>query len=94
MAQEIEADNREMRLDELIIDEIKSNGEFALEALGTEATLDGVGKLNQPLKDRVIQAIQSKGSNSQDDADRELGWLVRELVYSYIEGGVEDLIDE
>jgi len=83
-----------MRLDELIIDEIKSNGEFALEALGTEATLDGVGKLNQPLKDRVIQAIQSKGSKSQDDADRELGWLVRELVYSYIEGGVEDLIDE
>ena len=89
---EIAADDKEMRLDDLVLAEIETDGVIALEAIGTEATLESINHFNKKLKEALMEAIQCKGSNAQDLADKDLGKIFRELTYEYIAHSLEDLI--
>ncbi len=91
-AAEIEQDNLDMKIEELVIAELETDSATAIEAIGTEATLDSINHPNKKLKEALIEAIHCKGSKSQDVSDRELGWIFRELVTDYIAGDVEKLI--
>jgi len=91
-AAEIEQDNLDMKIEELVISELEADSATAIEAIGTEATLDSINHPNKKLKEALIEAIYCKGSNSQDVSDRELGCIFRELVTDYIAGDVEELI--
>ena len=91
-AAEIAQEDIDMRIEELVVSEIESDSATAIEAIGTEATLDSINYPNKKLKEALIEAIHCKGSNSQDVSDRELGWIFRELVTDYIAGDVEKLI--
>ena len=91
-AAEIEQDNLDMKIEELVISELEADSATAIEAIGTEATLDSINHPNKKLKEALIEAIYCKGSNSQDVSDRELGCIFRELVTNYIAGDVEELI--
>jgi hypothetical protein len=68
------------------------NSATAIEAIGTEATLFGVNQIDYEFKQILLEAIQCKGSNAQDLADKDLGKIVRELVTAYIAHDVEDLV--
>jgi hypothetical protein len=91
-AAEIAADDKEMRLDDLVLAQIETDGFIALEAIGTEATLESIYHTNKKLKEALMEAIQCKGSNAQDLADKDLGKIFRELTYDYIAHSMEDLI--
>ena len=91
-AAEIAADDKEMRLDDLVLAQIETDGFIALEAIGTEATLESINHTNKKLKEALMEAIQCKGSNAQDLADKDLGKIFRELTYDYIAHSMEDLI--
>ena len=96
-AAEIEADDKEMRIDDLVLAEIEADGQTAREAIGTEATLKSTQgyfryQLDKKLKEALMEAIQCKGSNAQDLADKDLGKIFRELTYEYIAHSMEDLI--
>jgi len=92
LAAEIAADDKEMRLDDLVLAEIETDGFVALEAIGTEATLESIHHTNKKLRDALMQAIQCKGSKAQGAADKDLGKIFRELTYEYIAHSMEDLI--
>ena len=92
LAAEIAQDDLDMRIEELVVSEIESDSATAIEAIGTEATLFGVNEINSEFKQILLEAIQCKGSNAQDLADKDLGKIVRELVTAYIAHDVEDLI--
>jgi hypothetical protein len=92
LAAEIAQDDLDMRIEELVVSEIESDSATAIEAIGTEATLFGVNEINSEFKQILLEAIQCKGSNAQDLADKDLGKIVRELVTAYIAHDVEDLV--
>ena len=92
LAAEIAADDKEMRLDDLILAEIETDGLVALEAIGTEATLESIHHVDKRFREALIEAIQCKGSKAQDLADKDLGKIFRELTYEYIAHSMEDLI--
>ena len=92
LAAEIAADDKEMRLLACIGFEIETDGFIALEAIGTEATLESMHHVDKKLREALMEAIQCKGSNSQDAADKDLGKIFRELTYEYIAHSMEDLI--
>ena len=92
LAAEIAADDKEMRLDDLILAEIETDGLVALEAIGTEATLESIHHADKRFRDALIEAIQCKGSNAQDLADKDLGKIFRKLTYEYIAHSMEDLL--
>lgn len=91
-AAEIAQDDIDMKIEELVVSEIESATETALEAIGTEATLSSWGKFDSEFKEILLDAIKCKGSKAQDSADKDLGKIVRELVTAYIAHDVEDLI--
>jgi hypothetical protein len=91
-AAEIAQDDLDMRIEELVVSEIESDSATAIEAIGTEATLFGVNEINSKFKQILLEAIQCKGSNAQDLADKDLGKIVRELVTAYIAHDLEDLV--
>ena len=92
LAAEIAADDKEMRLDDLVLAEIDAAGLIALEAIGTEATLESSHHIDKKFKEALIQAIQCEGSNAQDLADKDLGKIFRKLAYEYIAHSMEGLI--
>ena len=59
---------------------------------GAGLRLFGVNQIDSKFKQILLEAIQCKGSNAQDLADKDLGKIVRELVTAYIAHDVEDLI--
>lgn len=89
LAAEIAADDEEMRIDDLVMTEIEADSFVALEAIGTEATLDSINHPNKELKKALIDAIDCKGSNSQHSADKDLGKIFRELSYKYIAKSID-----
>ncbi len=89
---EIAADDKEMRLDDLVLAEIEVDGLVALEAIGTEATLESSHHADKKLREALTEAIKCKGSNSQDLADKDLGRIFRKLAYEYIAHSMDDLI--
>ena len=91
-AAEIAQDDLDMKIEELVVSEIESATETALEAIGTEATLSSWGKFDSEFKEILLDAIKCKGSKAQDSADKDLGKIVRELVTAYIAHDVEDLV--
>ena len=91
-AAEIAQDDLDMRIEELVVSEIESDSATAIEAIGTEATLWCVNQIDSKFKQILLEAIQCKGSNAQDLADKDLGKIVRELVTAYIAHDVEDLV--
>lgn len=91
-AAEIAADDKEMRLDDLILAEIETDGLVALEAIGTEATLESIHHVDKRFREALMEAIQCKGSKAQGAADKDLGKIFRELTYEYIAHSMEDLI--
>lgn len=82
----IEADDLRTEMDEKVIDEIRSNSELALEAIGTEATLIAINKLNPELVTLFVDAIECRGTKSEDEAFRILGEFVTKLTYCKIGG--------
>ena len=92
LAAEIAQDDIDMKVEELVVAEIESATETALEAIGTEATLSSWGKFDFEFKEILLDAIKCKGSKAQDSADKDLGKIVRELVTAYIAHDVEDLV--
>ena len=91
-AAEIAQDDLDMKVEELVVAEIESATETALEAIGTEATLSSWGKFDPEFKEILLDAIKCKGSKAQDSADKDLGKILRELVTDYIANDVKDLI--
>ena len=91
-AAEIAQDDLDMKIEELVVSEIESATETALEAIGTEATLSSWGKFDSEFKEILLDAIKCKGSKAQDSADKDLGKILRELVTDYIANDVKDLI--
>ncbi len=86
LAAEIDQDDIDMRVEDLVVASIKSSSAESLEAIGTEATLSSSVELDPKFKAILLESITCKGCKSQDDADKDLGKIVRELVTAYIVG--------
>ncbi len=81
---------KEERLLEAVLDDIQNDGEYTLEAIGSEALLAPAGYLRADVRLRLFAAITSKGLTSQPSDDEKLGRCIRELVFGYIAKGVEE----
>lgn len=92
LAAEIDEDDIDMRVEDLMVSEIESCSELAIEAIGTEATLISGNEFHAKFKQTLLDSIKCKGSKSQDSADKDLGKLLRELVTAHIVSSTEDLI--
>jgi len=90
LAAEIAADDKKIRIDDLVLADIQTDGLVALEAIGTEATLESIHHVDKRFREALIDAIQCKGSKAQDLADKDLGKIFRELTYEYIAQSMEN----
>lgn len=73
--------------EERILADLHADGDLTLEAIGAEAFLTGVGKLNLELLLRLHGAIVSE--TEADDA--KLGKYIREKFCDHVGGRLEDL---
>ena len=72
-----------------VIHEILSNGTFALDAIGSEATLIPVfGEKGHELS-AAFRVLLAEAIEGRPDSDKELGAWVRAAVYDYVFDCVE-----
>ena len=88
-AEEYEQELRDERIKDLVLCDIKEDGDYTSEAVGTQATLSRLDSgngwnISQELKELLTKAIEKPSD--------EAGEYFRETAYEYIAKSVEDLI--
>jgi hypothetical protein len=90
-AEEYEQELRNERIKDLVLCDIKEDGDYTSEAVGTQATLSRLDRgngwnISQELKELLTKAIEKPS----DEADQALGEYFRETAYEYIAKSVEE----
>jgi hypothetical protein len=72
------------RITDFVVNDIQSNGDLSLEAIGTEALLADVRGLEPALKVLLVEAIECRHTPAQHQCNKELGAYILDSVFEHI----------